>query len=107
VEVKETGCRQREVFQSSNCVAGDFEALADQASPNPTATTLLYVWPHETLCDQPRCSFGAWFREIVDALDHLEPQGSWNVRPSFPGRSVAVGDRGAGNLLLLEPKGGD
>jgi hypothetical protein len=88
-------------------MAGDFRALAGLASPCPGSTILLYVWPHETLCSQPRYCFGARVRQIVDELEHLESEGSWNVRPRTPGRCVAVnGDRGAGDPLLLEPQGG-
>jgi hypothetical protein len=29
--------------------------------------------PHKTLCDQLRRCFGAWVRQIVGGLGHLEP----------------------------------
>jgi hypothetical protein len=54
MDVQKMGCRQREASHSSNCVAGDFGALAGLESPG--AAILLYAWPHETLCDQFRCS---------------------------------------------------
>jgi hypothetical protein len=59
MDVKETGCRQRKVPNWSNCVAGDFGALAGLANPCLGATILLHAWPHEKLCDQFRYCFSA------------------------------------------------
>jgi hypothetical protein len=56
----------------SDSVAGDFGALTGLASPCPGAAILLYAWPHETLCHQLRCCFGAWLQQIMDGLEHLE-----------------------------------
>jgi hypothetical protein len=39
----------------------------------PDAAILLHAWPHKTLRDQLRRSFGAWVRQIMDGLEHLEP----------------------------------
>jgi hypothetical protein len=88
-------------------VAGDFRALAGLASPSPGSAIFLYAWPHETLCDQPRCCFCAGVRQLMDGPEHFEPKGSWNVRLRIPSRCVTVhGDSGAVNQLLLEPQGG-
>jgi hypothetical protein len=73
VDVQKTGCRQREVSHWSNCVAGDFGALASLANLYPSAAILLCAWPHETLCDQLSCCFCAWERQVRDGLKHLEP----------------------------------
>jgi hypothetical protein len=51
---------------------GDHRALRGLASLCPGATILLYIWPHETLCDQLHCCFGAWVGQILDGLEHLE-----------------------------------
>jgi hypothetical protein len=73
VDVKKTGCRQREISHRSNCVAGDFGALTGLASPCPGAAIFMYDGPHKTLCDELLCCFGAWVQQIVNGLEHLEP----------------------------------
>jgi hypothetical protein len=52
-------------------MAGDFGALAGLASTCTGAATLLNAGPHKTLCNQLRCCFGAWVRQIVDGTEHL------------------------------------
>jgi hypothetical protein len=93
-------------------VAGDFGTLTGLASPCPGSAIFLYAWPHETLCNQPRCCLGVGVRQLVDGLEHFQSKGSWNVGPRIPGRCVAVdGDRGVGVRQLVdglehfEPKG--
>jgi hypothetical protein len=79
-------------------MAGGFGVLAGLASTRPGAAILLHAWPHETLRDQLFRCFGARVRQIVDGLEHLGPEGTWNVRSRSPSRRVAVdGDRGAGD----------
>jgi hypothetical protein len=72
MDVQKTGCRQREGSHWSDCVAGDFGALAGLTRPCPGAAILLHAWSHETLCDQLCCCFCAWVRQIMDELEHLE-----------------------------------
>jgi hypothetical protein len=73
MNVQETCCRRCKVAQWSDCVAGDFGTLAGLASTDPGAAVLLHAWPNKTLCDQLRRCSGAWMRQMVDGLEHLEP----------------------------------
>jgi hypothetical protein len=61
----------------SDCVAGDFGALAALASTGPGAAVLLYAWPHKTLWDQLRRCSGAWMRQIVDVADVHRCGATW------------------------------
>jgi hypothetical protein len=80
VDVTETGCRQRKVSHWSNCVEGDFGALADLASLCPVR--------------QSFCMPGHTKRYATSLAVSLVPgcdiSWSWNVWPRFSGRCVAV-----------------
>jgi hypothetical protein len=53
-------------------MTGDIEALARLTSTCPGAAILLHARPYEALCDQLCHCFGAWVRQIMDGLEHLE-----------------------------------
>jgi hypothetical protein len=72
MDVKKTGCRQREISHRSKSVAGDFGALTGLASPFLGAAIFLYAGPHKTLYDELRRCFGARVQQIVDGLEHLD-----------------------------------
>jgi hypothetical protein len=72
VYVKNAGCRRCKVTHWSDCLAGDFGALAELLSTcqggNPSARLAT-----QTLCVQLRRCFGAWMPKVMDGLEHLEP----------------------------------
>jgi len=88
--VKEAGRREGEVANWSDCVSGNFGALAGLASLGPSAAVFLNGWPHEALRDELSCCLNTGVAEEVQGVENLTAGRRRDVWACFTTRGVAV-----------------
>jgi hypothetical protein len=90
VNVKEAGRKESEVANCSDCVSGNFEALAGLAGSGPIAVVFLNGWPHEALGEEISRCFNTRLAEGVQGVENLTAENRRDTWTWFSRRGVAV-----------------